>query len=222
LYWLVFSVGAVLAVGLAAVVYLFTTPLYRKGFFAARWDAISFFTFIAVITIVAIENTDFDGEPGLASGDFTFFRIGSPTPPRHDAESITSLTNYSDAATQQAFKDALDKAGIPYKLETREGKEFVGWTRAQDAAAREIRKQIDGSDLPPRRSVSFGNPALEKEFAAWLDGKGLKHETKNAYGGEYIVWDGPDDLVHQFMLERPSVPCDKTAAADAAGKKKCS
>jgi hypothetical protein len=62
---------------------------------------------------------------------------------------------------------------------------------------------------------------LQKEFSAWLTGKGLKHETRNAHGREYVVWDGPDDLMHQFMRERPSVPCDKTAAADGAGKKKC-
>lgn len=220
LYWLVFAAGAVLAIALAAAIYLFTTPLYRKGSAGARWDAISFFAGIAAITIVAIGNTGFDREAGLAPGEFTAFRIGATVPPRRDAD-IAALVSYSDAARQQALKDALDKAGIPYKLETRKDGEFIGWTRANEAAARAIQRQVDGSELPPRSSVSFDNPALQQEFSAWLTAKGLKNETKSAHGREFVVWDGPDNLSHQFMLQRPSVPCDKTAAADGTGKKKC-
>jgi hypothetical protein len=151
----------------------------------------------------------------------TFFRIGSWSPSPDDPERITSQTHYGDAGTQKAFKDALDKAGIPYKLETRKGgEEFVGWTRAHDAAVLKIRRQVDGSDLPSGRSVSFDNAKLQKEFVAWLAGMGVKHETTNAHGREYVVWEGPDNLAHRFMLERPS-DCKKTAAAPGAAAKKC-
>jgi len=67
---------------------------------------------------------------------------------------------------QQAFKDALDKAGIRYKLETREGKEFVGWSRAQDDAVRKVQRQVEGAELQPGRSVAFDDPELQKEFIA--------------------------------------------------------
>jgi len=219
LFWLAFAAGTVLAAALSGIIFVFTTLLYRKGSVGARWDAIGFFTVVAALIVAGMMNADFDREAGLASGDM-LFPFGGSRARDHD-KLITSTVNYSDAERQQAFKDALGKAGIRYKLETREGKEFVGWTRAQDPAVREIRKQFDGSELPPRRSVSFDNPALDKEFTAWLAGKGLKHEKRNARGREYIVWEGPDDLVHQFMRERPSVPCDKKVSASGAATKKC-
>jgi uncharacterized protein (DUF983 family) len=220
LFWLVFAAGTVLAAALSAVIFLFTTLLYRKGSVASRWDAIGFFTVIAALIVAGMTNADFDREAGLASGEFMLFPFGASTA-RDDDKLITSTVNYSDAERQQAFKDALGKAGIRYKLETREGKEFVGWTRAQDPAVRKIQEQVQGRELPLGRSASFDDLAIKKEFAAWLTGKGLKHETKKAHGRDYIVWEGPDNLVHQFMRERPFVPCDKKAAADGAGTKKC-
>jgi hypothetical protein len=220
LFWLTLAAGTVLAAALSAIIFLFTTLLYRKGSVASRWDAIGFFTVIAALIVAGMMNADFEREAGLASSDFMLFPFGASSA-RDDDMRITSTVNYSDAERQQAFKDALGKAGIRYKLETREGKEFVGWTRAQDPAVRKIQEQVNGSELPPRRSVSFDNPALEKEFADWLAGKGLKHEKKNSSGREYIVWEGPDDLVHQFMRERPSVPCDKKVSASGAGTRKC-
>jgi hypothetical protein len=215
--WLMLAAGIMLGVALAAVIYLFTTPLYRKGSVGARWDAISFFTGVAALTIAAMMNTDFGREAGLESNDLASFRFGSSGPPVYDAERITSSVHYGDPAMQQALKDALDKAGIPYKLETREGKEMVGWTYANDPAARAVQKQLEGSGLATGRSVSFQNAGLQKEFIAWLAAKGVKHETTSAQGREYVVWEGPSDLAHQFMLQRPS-DCGKTAAA---GKGKC-
>jgi len=220
LTWLAFAVGSAFTLALSGVIYLFTTSLYRKGSVAARWDAIALFTFLAAATVAALMNTDFDREAGLSPHDFTPFRIGSSSPPRVDTERITSSVHHGHTATQQVFKDALDEAGIPYELETREGKEFVGWTRAHDAAVRKIQRRLDGADLPSRRSVSFDNPGFQKEFIAWLTGKGVKHETKKSYGREYVVWQGPDDLLRQFMREKPS-DCEKTAAAAGARISKC-
>jgi len=211
LVWLVFAVGTVLTLAVAGVIYLFATPLYRKGSAAARWDTISFLTLVAGVTVYAMMNTDFSREAGLEE-DTRTISVGPPVFSRKNSDGLASSVHYGDAATQQALKDALDKSGIPYKLEMRDSEEFVGWTRAHDAAARKIKRQIDGSDLPPGPNVSFSNPVLQKEFVAWLTSKGVKHETTSAYGREHVVWEGPDDLSRQFMTERPS-DCDKTAAA---------
>ena len=211
LVWLVFAVGTVLTLAVAGVIYLFATPLYRKGSAAARWDTIGFLTLIAGVTVYAVANTDFSREAGLEE-DTRTISVGPPVFSRKNSDGITSSVHYGDAATQQALKDALDKSGIPYKLEMRDGEEFVGWTRAHDAGARKIKRQVDGSDLPPGRNVSFNNPVLQKEFVAWLTGKGVKHETTTAYGREHIVWEGPDDLFRKFMTEKPS-DCDKMVAA---------
>jgi hypothetical protein len=220
LLWLVFAVGTALTLALSGAIYLFTTPLYRKGSVPARWDAIAFFTFLAAVTIAAMMNTDFDREAGLSPGDMTPFRIGSSSISRDDTERITSSMHYGDARMQRAFKDALDKAGIPYKLENRKGEEFVGWTRAQDAAVRKVQKQVEGAELPPGRSVAFDDSNVQKEFSAWLTKKGVKHETVKAQGRENIVWEGPNELVMQFMSEMPS-DCGKTAATGDVGAKKC-
>jgi uncharacterized protein (DUF983 family) len=214
LVWLVFAVGTVLTLAVAGVIYLFATPLYRKGSAAARWDTISFLTLVAGVTVYAVANTDFSREAGLEEDTRTI----SVGPPVFSRDGVASSVHYGDAATQQALKDALDKAGIPYKLEMRDGEEFVGWTHAHDAAARKIKRQVDGSNLPPGPNVSFNNPVLQKEFVAWLTSKGVKHETTSAYGREHVVWEGPDDLSRQFMTKRPS-DCDKMAAAGIRSKR---
>jgi hypothetical protein len=220
LTWLAFTVGSALTLALSGVIYLFTTPLYRKGSVAARWDAIALFTFLAAVTIAAMMNTEFDSEAGLTPVDFTPFRIRLSSLPHEDPERIVSRVHYGDAETQQVFKDALDKAGIPYELETRKGEEFVGWTGAQDAAVRKIQQQVQGDGLPPGRSVAFDSPAHQKEFTDWLTRKGVKHETKKRYGREFVVWEGADDLVMRHMHEKPS-DCKKTAAAAGAGTSQC-
>lgn len=220
LLWFVAAVGTALTLALSGVIYLFTTPLYRKGSVAARWDAIILFTFLAAVTIAAMMNTDSDLEAGLSREDMTPFRLGSSSFPRDDAERITASRHYGDARMQQAFKDALDNAGIPYKLETRDGMELVGWTRAQDAAVREVQRQFDGAEIPPGPSTSFDNPDFQKEFIAWLTRKGVKHEMQKAQGREYIVWEGSDDLLRQFMREKPS-DCEKSTAAAGTRIRKC-
>ena len=209
-FWVVLGVGVVAAFALAAGVYLFTTFLYRKGSRAARWDAISFFVFLAAIVVYAATNTERgpDGKDG-------FFGVRLPG----RAPEFASSMHYGDAAMHRSFKEALEKAGIPYRLELYDGKEFVSWPRAQDAAVREIQGQIERAPRLTGGSVSFDDPAVQKEFASWLAKKGVKYETTRRFGRERITWErGADDLVNQFMQQRPS-KCDKTAAAPA--DKKC-
>ena len=72
-FWLLLAIGAMLTLPLFVTIHLFATPLYRKGSVAARWDAITFLTFLAVVIVVAIMNTDFSREAGLSSEEFSIF-----------------------------------------------------------------------------------------------------------------------------------------------------
>jgi ABC-type transport system substrate-binding protein len=120
-------------------------------------------------------------------------------------------TGYSNRDMQQALKDELAKAGIPYTLETRDGTEFVMWTEEHKAAVDGIMRKLH--EGPARmRSVSFESPATQEEFKQWLLKRGIAYETSKTGDREYVSWkDGPADLAMQFMRER-TVPCEKKAA----------
>ena len=139
---------------------------------------------------------------------------------------------YSDADTQKTLKEELAKAGIPFELETREGKEYVTWSYKYDAAARAINEKLrqapvsgPASTLPAGRSMSFGDPAHHKEFAEWLGRKGVKTQTVQAHGQEYLVWDegagDPRKLMNEFMGERAKRCKEGKKTAQAPGAPNC-
>ena len=122
---------------------------------------------------------------------------------------------------RQKLKDELGKAGIPFTLETREGKEYVKWSQEHNAAVEAINRKVRDGPLPNGRHTRFQDPATQKEFADWLAGKGIRHETVKQHGEDWIVWEGAENLVHQFMTDRSARPCKndkKTAQAPAAPK----
>jgi hypothetical protein len=139
---------------------------------------------------------------------------------------------YSDADTQKALKEALTKAGVPFELETREGKEYVTWSYKHDEAARAINEKlrqapISGpSGLPAGRSMSFGDPAHHKEFAQWLARKGVKSGTIESHGQQYLVWDegagDPRQLMNEFFAEKARRCREEKKTAQAPGAAKCS
>ncbi len=140
---------------------------------------------------------------------------------------------YSDADTQKTLKEELAKAGIPFELETREGKEYVTWSYRHDAAARAINEKLrqtppssPPSPVPAGRSMSFGDPEHHKEFAGWLARKGVKTETVEAYGQQYLVWDegagDPRELMHEFFAEKAKRCREEKKTAQAPGAPKCS
>lgn len=141
---------------------------------------------------------------------------------------------YSDAETQNRLKEELAKAGVPFKLKTREGKEYVTWAHRYDETAQAINKKLrdapitsPATGLPPGRAMSFADPERQGEFAAWLERKGFKTRTVEAHGKQYLVWDGgpadPIHLMNEFMGERAK-PCKdgKSKIAQALGTAKCS
>lgn len=132
-----------------------------------------------------------------------------------------SSRHYGDAGMQRQFKDELAKAGIPFDVETREGREYVAWSQNHNAAVEEIDKRVSGGPFPSSRNARFGDAALQQEFADWLTKRGVKHETLKRDDGDWIHWEGEEDLAHEFVTTRPSKPCQedkKTAFAPGLGK----
>jgi len=130
---------------------------------------------------------------------------------------------YSDADKQQQLKEELAKAGIPFKVETREGKEYVKWSQQHDAAAEAIAVKLRDGPFPNGRQTRFQDPQMQKEFADWLTSKGVQHKTIRQQGEDWIFWDGGENLAHEFMTARPSKHCkNDKKTAQAPGADKCS
>jgi signal transduction histidine kinase len=118
--------------------------------------------------------------------------------------------HYSDPDRRQGLKKELEKAGIPFKVETSDGKEYVGWAPEHDAAAEEIQRKVRDAPFPNSHSVSFDDPKTQQEFRLWLVERRIPHQIVQMRGRDYIGWkDGPDDLAVQFVRER-SAKCAET------------
>jgi hypothetical protein len=135
-----------------------------------------------------------------------------------------SSRHHSDAATQKKFKDELAKAGIPFQTRMQEGREFVSWPPEHNAAVEVIDRRIDSEPgpLPAGRAMGFGSPETHKEFAEWLSRRGVKSETVQAYGKDYLVWDEgagePRALMEEFFKDKAK-RCKPTA--QGPGTEKC-
>jgi len=140
---------------------------------------------------------------------------------------------FSDAETMRELKEELAKAGVPFGLQTREGKEYVTWSHKYEEKASVIRDSLRGrvpasepSPLRPGRTMSFHNPSHHDEFAAWLASRGIKSQTVEARGSRFLVWDdgAPDSdrLVSEFMAERAKKCREEKKSAQALGTGKCS
>jgi hypothetical protein len=132
-----------------------------------------------------------------------------PWPSRDEAVGSRSVS-YSDPEQQQALKNALTEAGIPYTLRQSDGKEFVAWKAEHNAAVDAIQQKLMQGPLPAGRTVRFPDPEHERKFVAWLDQKGFQHERVRVRGEDYIVWqEGAGNLMDQYMTDR-SRDCPKT------------
>jgi hypothetical protein len=122
----------------------------------------------------------------------------------------TKSTSYPDRATQERFKQALAKAGVPHIVKVQDGKEFVQWTPEHSAEVESLERQVEAAVvLPKGRNASFADPAYQARFKEWLIKKGYPYELLTARGSEYVVWEeGKGDLVQQFSKEL-AAPCPK-------------
>jgi hypothetical protein len=165
---------------------------------------------------------------GLGVVAYSIVRLGTGEPlrmmvgwPHFDGPRAgvnSRAVSYSNPETQQALKDGLREAGIPFTVKIENGKEFVSWPAEHNRAAEAIDAKVREGPLPNGRNAKFPDPALEKQFTEWLDKKGVKHQRV----GGYVVWDeGAGDAVREFMESRGSAECKGKVAAGKAGAAPC-
>jgi hypothetical protein len=74
--------------------------------------------------------------------------------------------------------------------------------------------------------MGFGDPEHHKEFADWLARKGVKSQTVEAHGQQYLVWDegagDPRKLMNEFFAEKAKRCSEGKKTAQAPGAPKCS
>jgi len=133
------------------------------------------------------------------------------------AGKVARAVSYSDPQLQQQLKDALREAGIPFTVETRDGKEYVGWAPEHNAAADAVNEKMADKPLPSGRNAHFPDPQDHKQFVDWLTKKGIRHEVVKMRGDDYVVWDeAGGNAAHEFMRSR-SGDCKKKMAAGKSG-----
>jgi len=104
--------------------------------------------------------------------------------------------SYGDPEDNQRAKEELGRAGIPFTVENREGKEWISWPPEHEAAAQAVQERMRNA-VPNGRNVSFPDaPDRQKAFTDWLTRNGIKYEVVRRRGREIIVWDeaAPDAL----------------------------
>jgi hypothetical protein len=127
-------------------------------------------------------------------------------------------THYSSPDMQMALKADLLKAGIPFKVETTDGKEFVLWAPENDAAVEKIQRRVHENPSPAGHSVHFDKPETREAFKMWLLERRIPFEIVEMRGKEYVTWkEGPKELAMQFLKEHYR-PCPEEAAARDSGK----
>ncbi len=127
-------------------------------------------------------------------------------------------THYSSPDMQMALKAELAKAGIAFKVETTDGKEFVLWAPGHDAAVEGIQRKLHEGPSPTGHSVHFDKPETREAFKMWLLKRRIPFEIVEMRGKEYVTWkEGPKELAMQFLKEHYR-PCPEEAAAHDSGK----
>jgi hypothetical protein len=144
-----------------------------------------------------------------------------PTTPRPLASAHQSGNiSYADASEQAAFKAALDRAAIPYKLEMRGGLEMVSWEGKYDAQVEKVKTELFGADISSKSNIQFGDPKVQQAFAEWLGKRGVKYEIVRSRGKDHVVWEGPRNLGDEF-IESLGSKCRQTDTRANTKAKPC-
>jgi hypothetical protein len=107
---------------------------------------------------------------------------------------------YSDPGMQQALKDGLTKAGIPFRARMEGGKEYVSWDHEHDAAAQKIKEALHNRPSPTR-SVSYSDPATQQRLKDEFTRAGIPFTTSTSDGKEYIGWSREHDAAADRIQE---------------------
>ena len=139
------------------------------------------------------------------SDSFSLFRAMLPigSGPMTKGPPVGSrMVHHSDADMNERLKKELTRAGVPFTLETREGKEYIAWSAEHNAAAEAAQTRAQAV-LAGGRSVHFSDATGQKRFTDWLARKGIKYEIVKARGEDYVVWEeGVPDVMKQWVAER--------------------
>ena len=159
------------------------------------------------------------GERTLLVGYALRHTLGQSKPPDVPARPAGMRgTHYSDPDMQTALKAELTRAGIPHKLDTTDGKEFVMWAPENDAAVEKIQQRVRENPSPTGHSVHFDKPETREAFKMWLLKRRIPFGIVEMRGKEYVTWkEGSKELAMQFLKEHYR-PCPEAAAARDPGK----
>jgi hypothetical protein len=128
-------------------------------------------------------------------------------------------THYSSLEMQTALKSELVRAGIAFKVDTTDGKEFVHWAPEHDSAVEEIKRKLHEGPSPTGHSVHFDKAETREAFKIWLLKRHVPFEIVEMRGKEYVVWkEGTKELAMQFLKEHYQ-PCPDPAKADVGSRK---
>jgi hypothetical protein len=124
--------------------------------------------------------------------------------------------HFSDEATRQRLKDGLTRAGVPFRVRTQEGKEYVGWSQEHDAAAEkvlEVAKHDPGFNNPSstERRVGFGDAKSQQDFVAWLAKRGIKSDIVRSGDTDFVVWQEEREIreiMKAYWSERVAADCN--------------
>jgi len=134
----------------------------------------------------------------------------------------TRSVMYTDPELQQKVKDGLQAAGVRYTTTTREGNEYIGWPPEHNETAEAVVEKIVGPSLPNDRNVHFPDAAVQKEFVAWLEKKGIGYEIVKSRGVDHVVWnEGAGNVVREFIGSRSSFDCKGKVAAGKSEPGRC-
>lgn len=108
------------------------------------------------------------------------------------SEVVTYSETSPDKARQQQFKDALNKAAVPYETYRDEkGNERLKWQGENNDAVERVRISLFGPLPPAGRSIGF-DARYQDQFKKFLDSNRIPYKTAMSYGKEYVIWEAHD------------------------------
>jgi hypothetical protein len=144
-----------------------------------------------------------------------------PDPPQPATSVLKTVAiYYADPVEQAAFKAALERAAIPYKVDMRDGNEMIRWDGRFNAQVEKIKSDLFGPEIASNSNISLGDAKQQKAFTDWLSVRGIKYEIVRKRGKDYVVWDGPENLGREF-IDKLGSKCGETVARTDEKRRPC-
>ncbi len=161
--------------------------------------------------------------PGYGGHMFVNTVTGTAWDP-HKGTSI--LIGYAEPDRHASLRRGLERDGIPFAVQSLNGREVFRVKAAHRAAALRVRAAIDSQPSapaakaaavgvrspdspPPRRSMALVGAPRDEAFTAWLTAKGEKWRIQTFAGVPHALWEdlpGSEIMVHAFDMEQAGRP----------------